>query len=568
MSDAAAKKLITVAKKGDNVNKRALRALVFPVKKSHTNSSAAHTKQLPEDPFENLTAGGNILEPPFNLLSLSMLPEQNTELNQVIEAMETNIEGFGHRVIPRLNVDSESATPELKANVNREKVFLENFFNYIGLDDSFTALRRKIRRDLEITGNAYMEIIRNAAGKIQGATVIPSYQIRLGVQEEEFTDIDFPILELQEDGSVIASSIPTAKRFRAFVQSRITASGNSITSTTPKVRWFKEFGDPRVRDNRSGEVVPPNKVANWDGKGNPMPEHRMSNELVHFKIYSARSSYGIPRYIGNLLSIYGDRASEEINFTTFQNNNIPSMMIMVSNGQVTQGTLDRINSFAEEQIAGSDNYSKFLILEAEGEFEGEDGGNVKLDVKQLTESQHKDALFQDYSKNNQEKIRRAWRLPQIFTGNSNNINRATVEASRKLADEQVFAPERVEFDSFMNRRLFPAMGIVYHKFQSNSPNTTDNTELVKILATAEKTGGISPKIARMIIADILGDKELPPIPEKQEAGGVFFDPNLPMSLSMAVAVKNMADPVEPGQQVTALKIDELNALLDSEDGEE
>src|SRR5690606_7300353 len=141
---------------------------------------------------------------------------------------------------------------------------------------------------------------------------------------------------------------------------------------------------------------------------------------------------------------------------------------------------------------------------------------------------------------NRDQIRRAFRLPPIFVGRSDDYTRATAESSRELADEQIFAPERDEFDNFVNKHMMPELGAVYHKFQSNSPNTTDNAQLVRILADAEKTGGMTPAIARTILEDILS-LDLPDFPEG-------FPKDLPFSLTMAEAVKNMADPAEPGQQ--------------------
>jgi len=310
-------------------------------------------------------------------------------------------------------------------------------------------------------------------------------------------------------------------------------------------RYFKEFGDPRVYDNETGEIV---KDA---AKLAKLPPDKRANELVHLKIYSPRSPYGLPRYVGAMLSIYGDRASEEINYITIQNNNIPSMALMVSNGQITQGSIDRISEFVESQIQGSDNYSKFLLLEAEpAEVEGEEPGQVKFEIKPLTQVQHKDALFQEYSAKNQDRVRRQFRLPPLLIGKADDYTRTTAETSRRLADEQIFAPERDEFDSLINRVIFPHMDVLYHKFKSNSPNTTDNTELVKILAGAEKTGGMTPRIARVMLEDILGI-ELPPFPED-------FPADRPFSETMAQAVKNLGQPSEVGQSVTALKaIDQL-----------
>jgi capsid portal protein len=444
-------KIVEMQKNASAKSNQQVRALVIggvsedPVAKA-VGAEPGKSKELPTDPFQELSAKGNLIEPPFDMLTLAMLPEQSSELNQCVEAMETNIEGFGHRFVPRLDIEQALKDPKVKPilkEVDAEKIRLENFFAYASIDDSMTDLRMKLRKDLETTGNGYLEMIRNAAGDVQGFNHIPSYQMRLAPRDHEQIKIDLPILEKQADGSIKATKLTTWKRFRRFAQSRAVLRVNLSFIGSFKLRWFKEFGDPRVIDNRTGKIG-----------DDSLPEQHRANEIVHFKIYSARSPYGLPRFIGNLLTIFGDRASEEINFVTFRNNNIPSMVVLVSNGQLTDGSIDRIKGFVEAQIQGSDNYSKFLILEGEGDLEGEDGGQIKMEIKPL-----------DYT-------------------------RTTAEASRKLADEQIFAPARTSFDEWINRILFPQMNVVYHKFKSNTPNTTDNTELVKMLAGAEKTGGM------------------------------------------------------------------------------
>ena len=551
-ADAVHKVNLSEANSDSNsVNRRAVRALVIDpmskVTKQAGGTPGGASKQLPEDPFKVLADEGRIFEPPFDLLVLSMLPEHNAELTPAIEAMEVNIEGFGHSLRLRFELPEKD-----KEAAKEERAHLTNFFNYANMDDSFIQIRRKLRRDLETTGNAYLEIIRNDAGDVQGLAHMPSFQTRITKIEQNPIKVQFPILELQTDGTMKLVKIDVWKRFRLFVQATVTHFRGLQTNESFPRRWFKEFGDPRVYDNQTGNEVTPEEMADFEGKG-AMPSWRKANEIVHFKMYTPRSPYGLPRIIGSLLSIFGDRAAEEINFTTFKNNNIPSMVVAVSNGQLTEGTIKRIESFVESQIQGSDNYSKFLILEAEGELEGEDPGHVKIEVKPLTKEQHADALFQNYSQNNKETLRRAFRLPPIFVGKSDDYSRSTAETSRRLADEQVFAPERDEFDRWVNRRLFPEMGIIYHRFKSNSPNTTDNTELVKILSGAEKTGGMTPAIARIVLEDILGIP-LPDFPED-------FQADVPFSLLMAEAVKNKADPAEPGQQVTALKRLELVSQL-------
>lgn len=578
MAELAKTTQVSAGVRADARNRAALRVLVLPVQKADTTKTPwqlagegeeaepGYSKAVTEDPFHELGLQGNILLPPFDLFTLAMLPEHNSELTPVIETMETNIDGFGYHLISRIDLHAKDVPPEIVRDVKREKVRLTNFFNYANMRDSYTMLRRKMRKDLEATGNAYWEVIRNLKGDIQGFEHIPSYQVRLGSIDIDPIEIDVATLQLQEDDSVSIDRIKTWQRFRPFVQARLSptyglggATSGYIGAGSYRLRWFKEYGDPRVFDNESGEEVKSADIANWKDTGQPMPYARRANELIHFRLYSTRSPYGLPRYIGNLLSIYGTRAAEEINYVTFRNNNIPSMAVLVSNGQLTEGSIERITSFVESKIQGSDNYSKFLVLEAEGVLEGEDGGQIKLEIKPLVDNQHKDALFQAYTKNGQTNVRRAFRIPPIFVGSSDDYNRATADTSRRLADEQVFAPERNEFDEFTNRRLFPEMGVTFHKFKSNSPNTTDNSELVQILSGAEKTGGMTPRIARLVLEDILG-QELPPFKTDDK-----FDPDRPFSLLMAEAVKNMGDPTQPGQQVTAVKLLKEMGLMGEND---
>jgi len=540
---------------GNSYNKRAIssiRAHVIEVKKQSTLDPTAEprpSKSIEDDHLQSLIEQGKAISPPFDLLTLTMLPEHNSELGQSVASMVTNIESTGYRFPSIMKEKEESEIEEsIKKQINAEQVRLKNFFKWC-TEETFIEFREKQRTDIETTGNAYFEVLRDSKGNIQSFTHMPAYQMRIGRMEPEHTECNRKILELQEDGTIKTRSLKRLKRFRRYIQCRYASSvtaGNSVTSH--RIRWFKEFGDPRTYDCENGTLIPESKLASF-------PEEKKATEIIHRSIYSARSAYGLPRFIGNLLSIFGDRAAEEINYVTLRNNNIPSMAVLVSNGQLTEGTIKRIEDFVESQIQGSDNYSKFLIVEAEGRgFEGEDGGQFKIDIKPLTDAQNRDSLFQNYSSNNQDKIRRAFRLPPIFVGRADDYTRTTAESSRRLADEQIFAPERDKFDELMNRIIFPEMGIIFHTFKSNSPNTTDNDKLVKILATSEKTGGMTPAIARSMLEEILG-RDLGDFP-------VGFPKDMPFSLTMAEAVKNKAEPTEPGQQVTALKA--LGVLSDDE----
>lgn len=457
-----------------------------------------------------------LVKPPFDPLVLAQLPENSSELGKCVEAMEVNIEGFGGRiqsVLPKqlsqtlLGVGTEEDTDEqkqLRSEYMSEWFKLDSLFNNPNPDDNLTTLRRKVRKDLESTGNGYWEIVKPDAlsSEISCINYVPSHCIRLGKLDKK--EIIVTIKQLQPDFTI--KSRVFRKRFRKFAQ---------IVGIN-KLIWFKEWDDPRVMDKRTGEWLSLEEAAK-------LPKKFHATGLMWFKIHSSRTPYGIPRFIGNLFEVFGSRAASEINFITFKNNNIPSMAVLVSGGMLTDATVNRIEEFVNHNIKKSQNRSAFLILEADP---GDDGlgntGQVKVEIKPLTSEQHSDELFQNYDKNNREKIREAFRLPAIYVGRGDVKDSPD---SRKLADEQIFSPERDEMDRRINQ-LVISMGIKYWRFKSNTPSVTDDNSLVNVLSSAERSGAMSPNLGREILSAIL-NKELP-LYEPNE----FFDPDIPMSISL------------------------------------
>lgn len=657
---------------GQESNRRLLRAIV--VKPMLKEGLAGHTKEVPEsDLLRQISADGRLIEPPFQKIVLAMLPEHSTSLGSVIDAMVQNIDGFGYRLEPRVKTDQDQVPKDIAAEIAEERSNIVNFLNNCCVDYSFTELRRRTRKDIEITGEGFWEVIRApSSGQVVQLNHIPSHQIWLGMQDKQLSLYERKVPFLRPDGSVVLDKQRVYKRFRRFVQARFFGmSAGGAGGAGYQAIWFKEFGDKRVISNLTGDVVPDDKLDNT-------PEHERANEIIHWKIYSPRTPYGLPRYIGCLITLFGDRASDEINYVTLRNNNIPSMVILCSNGQLTEGTVKRIQDFVDTQIQGNDNYSKFLIIEGEGQIEGDDAGHMKLEIKQLSSEQIKDQLFQEYSKNNRDKVRETFRLPPVFvgrchssdteyltnngwktyhevseqdllgtynmntgkleyqlpterhcyvhnddmvridtkfvgalvtknhrmlvrthdkwwfcqakrllearkeqvevlvgtsdkatemigkigdvrlepysgqvtcftvpngtlvtrysgkmlvSGNSEEMTGKAGESMRRLADEQVFKPERDSFDEQMNTKLMPELGVVYHSFKSNGPNVTDDEDLIKILESAERTGGLTPRIARMILAEIFGRDDLPALDSSVKL-------DIPFSLQLAEALKN------------------------------
>lgn len=143
---------------------------------THQQQAAIASNALElEDDFESLyreqPTGLNLIEPPYNFYQLEKLTQENNALQPCIEAMETNIDGTGYTIERRDGEAAEKEDPEYK--------LLDDFFKEIYPGMSFVTARRRVRRDMEGTGNAYMEVMRALDDSIAFARPIESKMVRL-----------------------------------------------------------------------------------------------------------------------------------------------------------------------------------------------------------------------------------------------------------------------------------------------------------------------------------------------------------------------------------------------------
>jgi len=420
-----------------------------------------------EDPFQNLygtAAPDKLVAPPYNPLTLAQMVEISGPLNALITAMETNVEGFGWDLVKAPHVRDDPNFSEDNAEAKKEKYTLEALFNYCNPDEDFTKLRKRLRRDLEGTGFAGIEIVRNRGGEIAEFYIIPSYTLRMSYPDEEFTE--FTQMVRDENGRYIERK--SKKKFRRFAQQ---LSGD-------KKVWFKEFGDPRDINCNTGKV------------GDSISEDNRANELLFFKLPCAYSPYGLPRWMGHIMGIFGSRKAEEINFLFFDNKTIPPLVITVSGGALTSESMTKLQDIFEKELKGVDNFHKALVIEASpanvGLIEGEKVSPVKIDVKPLTQFIQDDGLFMDYRKENTKDLSASFRLPPIYSGRSDDYTRATAMEAARVAEEQVFEPERREFDYVINRHIFSNLRINYWNFKTLGGKTTDDGEVVDAMSKVKE----------------------------------------------------------------------------------
>lgn len=457
--------------------------------------------------LENAFANSGALVPPYDPEALCVLMEHSNALRPNIDAYATNIDGFGHRLEPAIDFEAEDADQrvadaiylermaaldsedapeeptendvairkrELKQLARIERARLESFFDFCCFDHSFVDLRRQTRQDLEVCGNAFWEIVRNGRGEIVRLVHVPAFTVRLLPLDTSLTEV----ADYIRISPVQLDTVPNHRRLRRYIQ----------IQGQEKI-YFKSLGDPRLISRHTGQEL-----------DNAQPEDQ-ATELLHFALHSSRSPYGIPRWIGTLISVLGSRQMEEVNLLYFENKSVPPLALLVSGGRLSDASIPRIERFIEENLKGKDNFHKVLILEAEGPG-ANDQAKAKIELRPLTDAQQQDALFQVYDERNIDKIGSAFRLPRLLRGESHQHNRSTAETALRFAEDQVFQPERDEFDFLMNRRLLSDMGIRFWRFRSQTPVIRDPERMTDMVEKLVRVGVLTPEEGRILAGDI------------------------------------------------------------------
>ena len=496
---------------------------VVPLVKAHLvgrdDVEQPNAVQVREDELARTFSQLGAIEPPFDPETLCLLLEHSNALRQNIDAYVTNIDGFGHKFEPVINLESDEAPAqianaiyierlrqqetggettfenldptkeevaakiiELRDLMRREKSRLVNFFEFCCADVSFVSLRRRMRQDIEVLGNAFWEIIRNGAGEIAQFNYIPGFTMRLLSLDACAVDVEtkIKISDLEFD------TIKMQRQFRKLVQ---VVEGKSV--------WFKELGDPRIISRRTGkEFKDVEELKRNDPSDGP------AHEVLHFKIHNPRSAYGTPRWIGNLLSVMGSRQSEEVNFLYFENKSIPPMVMLVSGGRVSADTISRVEDHVKNASKGRRNFHKILVLEGESDATA-GGGKMKIELKPLTQAIYQDALFQKYDERNIDKVGMSFRLPRMLRGDIRDFNRSCYSEDTETLteggwkrwfeigeDEKIaaFDPETaaVEFVVPTGRHVYPVVDETMRRFKNAHTDclvTADHKMLVRSAQT-------------------------------------------------------------------------------------
>lgn len=399
-----------------------------------------------------------VLRPPYNPVQLAMLTQRNNTLGQLVTAMEVNIDGTGWVVEKKeISEDEDEDDDERRAQ-------LTAWFDEPYPRTSMTTLRRKVRRDLEKVGYAFIEVLRSIDGELMFLKYIEADMMRL-VKLDEAVPVEETVERDGQDMQILMH-----KRERRFAQ----VQGKKIV-------YFKEYGASRDLDRSTGQ---------WAQAGEAVDLEDRATEVLYLTVHEdVNSAYGVPRWINQVPSVLGSRKAEELNLDFFNSGGLPPALIFIQGGELTAEVRKQVQQYMSGRGSSLHRGGVIEVHSTGGSIDSP--GNVRVTVERFGSERMQDSMFENYDDRCEQRVRAAFRLPPIFVGKSQDYSFATAFASYTVAEAQVFTPEREEFDEIINntimRELDPEGEYVYRSL----PLTVNDvaTQLEALTLVKDKLSG-------------------------------------------------------------------------------
>ncbi len=423
---------------------------------------------------ENAANASEWIAHPVNMRGLKELVDNSTILPQCIRAYKSNIAGFGINV--RYTDDYKDETPDMTG----EWKALEQIIKLLNMDMMTKEVFENVIRDRETYGIAYCEVIRSVDGKVAELQfIIDTPSIDMTYPLEPYVDIEYYYK---------GQPIQRKKKFRKFRQN---VAGRTV--------YFKEFGDPRTMDKRNGRYVtegtPREDVPDFDNE---------ANEIIEFRIGSL--PYGEVRWIGQVLTVDGNRRAEILNNSYFREGRHTPLLIMVKGGTLSDESFNKLQNYIND-IKGEGGQHAFLVLETEAKETAtafDEQQKAEIEIKDLASILQKDELFQEYQENGRKKTQSSFLLPDLYVGYTTDFNRATAQTAMEVTEKQVFQPERTSLAWIINNKLLNGYRLKYVEAYFEEPDITNPDDIQKILSVTERAGGMTPNVAKELTYKTLG----------------------------------------------------------------
>lgn len=430
-------------------------------------TKAENPTQLSQQEERN---AGDWITPINDMRGLRKLVKESTILPQCIRAYKNNIAGFGIGV---RYIDDAEETPEMAAEFARAEEIIE----LLNTEQDTKEVFEDVVEARETYGIAYLEVIRNFAGEV---VQIEFVRDTPSVLKTKPLDPYIP--------SIYYHHGQQTERRKRYCKYRQDVGGKTV--------YFKEFGDPRIMDRRSGAYL---------GEGETLELENQANELLEFAI--GTDPYGEVRWIGQVLGVDGSRRAETLNNNYFINGRHTPLMILIRNGTLSDESFAKLQTYMND-IKGEAGQHAFIVLETEStdaRVDFDQTEKPEIEIKDLASILQKDELFQDYLDNNRRKVQSSFQLPDLYTGYTTDFNRATAQTAMEVTEKQVFQPERKSLAWAINNRLLNGYQFKYVECYFLEPDISNPDDLFKLLTACNNAGGLTPNKAKQLLYKFLGE---------------------------------------------------------------
>lgn len=325
----------------------------------------------------------DVVEPPYNLISLGKTYEVSSANYAAINAKVTNIVGLGYDLTPSLKVkqmledlaDNPDRLNKTRKKLERAKAEILDWLDTRNDDDTFTATLTKVYLDYATTGNGYIEIGRKTTGEIGYIGHIPAATMRV-------------------------------RRLRdGFVQ-----------LVGGKFGFFKNFHDD-------------------EGLPAPIGTDPRPNEIIHIADYTPTNTYyGVPAIVPAKNAMAGNEFASKFNLEYFENKATPRYIFWIKGAKLSRDAESKLFEFFQNNLRGQSHRTLIVPLP------GDEAGS-KVEVKmEAVENGIQDGSFDKYRKSNLQEILMAHRVPMTKVGAGEGLSLAAAKEADKSFKEQVTRP--------------------------------------------------------------------------------------------------------------------------------
>ena len=284
------------------------------LQKAYTGVDDAKSKKL--DPLD-LTGYSlfQIVQPPYNVMYLAQLFDLSPYHHAAVEAKVANVVGLGYKFTENQKTldkledvsSDEQKLDKARRKVSKSKVILRDKLENLNSDDTFEEVMKKVYKDLEVTGNGFLEVGRTSSGQIGYIGHIPAITMRIRRHRDGFVQV---------------------------VYNRYT--------------YFRNFGDTTTQDQIGTDPRP--------------------NEVIHFKKYSPTNTYyGIPDILSASKAVAGDEFAARYNLDYFENKAVPRYIIVSKGARLNADSERKLLEFFQIGLKGRNHRTLYIPLPSDGE---------------------------------------------------------------------------------------------------------------------------------------------------------------------------------------------------------